>query len=118
MDSVLQYEPIRDKAFKCSFDPLHVTPWETCNVQAREDGLVTVDMGPPELNGPKVPTTLPPNADGVVLKAPIQVRQRYKFILFYKSSITTTILHITRTRTGVLCMIEPFWDRYWFMSDH
>lgn len=41
--------------------------------QAREDGLVTVDMGPPELNGPKVPTTLPPNADGVVLQAPIQV---------------------------------------------
>lgn len=42
--------------------------------QAREDGLVTVDMGPPELNGPKVPSTLPTNADGVVLKEPIQVR--------------------------------------------
>lgn len=35
---------------------------------------MTVDMGPPELNGPKVPSTLPTNADGVVLKEPIQVR--------------------------------------------
>lgn len=34
---------------------------------------MTVDMGPPELNGPKVPSTLPTNADGVVLKEPIQV---------------------------------------------
>ncbi|CAN0573954.1 unnamed protein product, partial [Ectocarpus sp. 12 AP-2014] len=40
---------------------------------AREDGLVTVDMGPPELNGPKVPSTLPTNDDGVVLKEPIKV---------------------------------------------
>ncbi|CAN0049445.1 unnamed protein product [Ectocarpus fasciculatus] len=40
---------------------------------AREDGLVTVDMGKPELNGPKVPSTLPTNADGVVLKEPIKV---------------------------------------------
>lgn len=32
-----------------------------------------MDMGPPELNGPKVPSTLPTNADGVVLKEPIQV---------------------------------------------
>lgn len=36
---------------------------------------MTVDMGPPELNGPKVPSTLPTNADGVVLKEPIQVRR-------------------------------------------
>lgn len=43
-------------------------------LKARDDGLVTVDMGPPELNGPKVPSTLPTNADGVVLKEPIQVR--------------------------------------------
>lgn len=35
---------------------------------------MTVDMGPPEVNGPKVPSTLPTNADGVVLKEPIQVR--------------------------------------------
>lgn len=41
--------------------------------QARDDGLVTVDMGPPELNGPKVPTTLPTNQDGIVLNEPIQV---------------------------------------------
>ncbi|CAM9197495.1 unnamed protein product [Discosporangium mesarthrocarpum] len=39
----------------------------------RKDGLVTVDMGPPELNGPKVPTTLPPNTDGIVLRAPLEV---------------------------------------------
>lgn len=41
--------------------------------KARDDGLVTVDMGPPELDGPKVPTTLPTNADGVVLEEPIKV---------------------------------------------
>lgn len=46
------------------------------NFQARDDGLVTVDMGPPELNGLKVPATLPTNADGMVLKEPIQVTQR------------------------------------------
>ena len=34
---------------------------------------MTVDMGPPELNGPKVPSTLPTNDDGIVLKEPIQV---------------------------------------------
>lgn len=42
-------------------------------LQARDDGLVSVDMGPPELDGPKVPTTLPTNSDGVVLSEPIQV---------------------------------------------
>lgn len=42
-------------------------------VKARDDGQVTVDMGRPELNGPKVPTTLPTNADGIVLKEPIKV---------------------------------------------
>lgn len=57
-------------------------------MQARDDGLVTVDMGPPELNGPKVPTTLPPNADGVVLKAPIQVWRRHESRPSHKSSIT------------------------------
>lgn len=44
--------------------------------KAREDGQVTVDMGPPELNGPKVPATLPTNADGVVLNEPIKVGVR------------------------------------------
>lgn len=34
---------------------------------------MTVDMGPPELSGPKVPTTLPVNADGMVLTEPITV---------------------------------------------
>jgi diaminopimelate epimerase len=29
-----------------------------------EDGTITVDMGEPELNGPKVPTTLEPNFEG------------------------------------------------------
>lgn len=38
---------------------------------ARGDGLVTVDMGLPELNGPKVPTTLPTNGEGMVLTEPI-----------------------------------------------
>lgn len=46
---------------------------KTIRAKAREDGLVTVDMGPPELNGPKVPSTLPTNDDGVVLKEPIKV---------------------------------------------
>lgn len=55
-------------------------PW---NLQARDDGLVTVDMGPPELNGPKVPSTLPTNTDGVVLKEPIQVRSSSMCVLRY-----------------------------------
>lgn len=32
-----------------------------------------VDMGPPVLNGPEVPTTLPTNSNGLVLEQPIQV---------------------------------------------
>lgn len=35
------------------------------------DGTVKVDMGEPILHGPSVPTTLPTNADGVALAAPI-----------------------------------------------
>jgi diaminopimelate decarboxylase len=38
-----------------------------------ESGLIKVDMGPPILEGPKVPTTLPCNADGVCLKAPLTI---------------------------------------------
>eukprot|EP00929_Paragymnodinium_shiwhaense_P059825 TRINITY_DN2992_c0_g3_i4.p1 TRINITY_DN2992_c0_g3~~TRINITY_DN2992_c0_g3_i4.p1 ORF type:complete len:717 (-),score=208.90 TRINITY_DN2992_c0_g3_i4:384-2534(-) len=37
------------------------------------DGLIRVDMGKPELNGPKVPTTLPTNKDGRVIEAPMNV---------------------------------------------
>ena len=29
-----------------------------------DDDTITVDMGPPILDGPEVPTTLAPNADG------------------------------------------------------
>ena len=36
-----------------------------------EDGTVKVDMGEPILDGPTVPTTLPSNADGFVIAAPI-----------------------------------------------
>uniref|UniRef100_A0A7S2HNF9 diaminopimelate epimerase n=1 Tax=Octactis speculum TaxID=3111310 RepID=A0A7S2HNF9_9STRA len=40
----------------------------------REDGLVTVDMGFPILEGSKVPTTLQPTkSDGMVLDAPLEV---------------------------------------------
>lgn len=46
------------------------------SLKARGDGLVTVDMGLPELNGPKVPTTLPTNGEGMVLTEPITVRER------------------------------------------
>lgn len=35
------------------------------------DGSVKVDMGEPILEGPRVPTTLPTNGDGVVVAAPI-----------------------------------------------
>uniref|UniRef100_A0A7S2S1N5 diaminopimelate epimerase n=2 Tax=Rhizochromulina marina TaxID=1034831 RepID=A0A7S2S1N5_9STRA len=39
----------------------------------RGDGLVTVDMGPPILEGPKVPTTLAPTQGDVVINAPLRV---------------------------------------------
>lgn len=39
----------------------------------QSDGLICVDMGKPELNGPKVPTTLPVNAKGIAQDAPIEV---------------------------------------------
>mmetsp|Transcript_22864 Transcript_22864/g.26063 ORF Transcript_22864/g.26063 Transcript_22864/m.26063 type:complete len:328 (-) Transcript_22864:67-1050(-) len=32
--------------------------------EMNDDGTITVDMGPPELDGPKVPTTLEPNFEG------------------------------------------------------
>lgn len=39
-----------------------------------DDGRVCVDMGPPILDGPSVPTTLPPtNPDGHVIAAPLAV---------------------------------------------
>ena len=37
------------------------------------DGQVRVDMGPPTLDGPSVPTTLPCNGDGVAVKAPLTI---------------------------------------------
>jgi diaminopimelate epimerase len=40
------------------------------------NGLVTVDMGEPILNGPKVPTTLPTDSDGRVIEAPLEVAGR------------------------------------------
>ncbi|CAM9721552.1 unnamed protein product, partial [Choristocarpus tenellus] len=43
---------------------------------AQEDGLVMVDMGPPELNGPSVPTTLPTNAEGIALEEPLEVGEQ------------------------------------------
>lgn len=51
-------------------------------MKARDDGQVTVDMGPPELNGPKVPSTLPTNEDGIVLQEPIQVGSPADNVLF------------------------------------
>lgn len=42
--------------------------------QILEDGRVRVDMGRPELDGPKVPTTLSSSrADGAVVQAPLDV---------------------------------------------
>lgn len=38
-----------------------------------ENGLIKVDMGAPVLEGPKVPTTLPCNFEGVALQAPLNV---------------------------------------------
>lgn len=37
------------------------------------DGTVTVDMGPPELNASRVPTTLQANSDGIALNVPMEV---------------------------------------------
>lgn len=37
------------------------------------DGQVCVDMGTPILNGPSVPTTLPPTQGGAVVAAPLEV---------------------------------------------
>jgi len=42
----------------------------------QKGGMVRVDMGPPELNGPKVPTTLPVNKDGHVVKANLNVHKQ------------------------------------------
>lgn len=41
------------------------------------DGQVRVDMGPPILSGPDVPTTLPPNKDGMmVVASPLEVADK------------------------------------------
>ncbi|XP_024520168.1 uncharacterized protein LOC9662619 [Selaginella moellendorffii] len=44
--------------------------------ELRPDGQVAVDMGPPTLKGAEVPTKLPVNADGAVVKQPLVVDGR------------------------------------------
>lgn len=69
--------------------------------KARGDGLVTVDMGLPELNGPKVPTTLPTNAEGMVLTEPITVREEVDLVCVFFLLLLDVVLRYQPRVAGV-----------------
>ncbi|KAG5181386.1 diaminopimelate epimerase [Tribonema minus] len=73
-------------------------------------GLVTVDMGPPELNGPKVPTTLPTGADGAVVAAPLEVAGQQWSVTCVSMGNPHAIVFVNDLNTIKLADIGPLFE--------
>ena len=69
----------------------------------QENGQVCVDMGEPILDGPAVPTTLPPTQDGnAVVRAPLQVAGRTWAVTCVSMGNPHAVVYVDEEVTGTL----------------